>query len=446
MKQLLIYNANLVDKDHDIHGGAVLIAGTRIKTFPSSEAIQHVLKDKNVQAVDAQGCTLMPSFIDMHAHFRDPGQTQKEDISSGMNAAVAGGFGTCVLMPNTAPVVSSAEMAKKNNCRAEQAGLCQILQSVSITKNFDGKTFSHLESLSAKTVPLITEDGHEVADSAVMLQAMKLAAKKKLIVSCHCEDPMLAAAARPLRTEALNLLQKNNGVPSAEQKRAALALLRQADDLLALAEDVATERNVRLAEEAGCHIHLCHVSTARCIDLVRRAQKRGVSVTCEITPHHLSLATNHAYNRIHLVNPPLRSEADRMALIAALQDGTASAIATDHAPHTSADKAAGAPGFSGLETAFAACYTTLCLQNGMSLSRLSELFSANPAKLLKLKNRGLLANGFEADLVLVDTKKSWIVHGSNFASKGTYTPFEGKKLHGKILATFYKGRLVFEAP
>ena len=442
-KPLLIYNARLVDKDMDAKKSSVLIRKGKIDGFPSAEAVKEFLKDSSIDKLDAKGMIVMPSFIDMHVHMRDPGQTQKEDLESGCHAAVAGGFGTVVLMPNTNPVISSQKDAEKNMDKAEKLGLLKVYQSVSITKGFDGKNTEHIDSLDKKTVPLITEDGHEVTDSAVMLEGMKKAAAKKIIVSCHSEDPFLASEAKPLRKNALDLLNKNK--PSAEDKKNAKKYLQEANSILAAAEDCATFRNIRLAEDAKVHVHLCHVSTKQSLDAVRRAKQNGQNVTCEVTPHHLGLNSETAATCFQIVNPPLRPETDRLAVIAALKDGTADVIATDHAPHTVQDKASGSPGFSGLETAFSVCYTVLCIENGMKLKTLSEKMSARPAEILGLKNEGLLEEGFDADLVLIDPESTWTVRGENFQSKGKYTPLEGKKLTGKIVATIYKGKFVYRA-
>ena len=439
--RLLIYNARLVDRDRDIKKGAILIEGKKIAGFPTKDAVKKMMDDPKVSKFDASGNTVLPSFVDMHVHMRDPGQTQKEDIRTGCMAAAAGGYGTVVLMPNTNPVISSQDMAVFNDNKGNDLGFCRVIQSVSITKDFDGKTISHLDKLNSKIVPLITEDGHEVASSAVMLNAMKTAKEKKIIVSCHCEDPDLAIEARELRKKALALLNKRKA--SKEDKSKAEKLLGQAHQILAVAEDTATFRNIRLAQEAGVHIHLCHVSTEQCLDAIKQAKENGQNVTCEVTPHHLGL--NCQKNKFQIVNPPLRPENDRLAVVKALLDGTADVIATDHAPHTQDDKASGSPGFSGLETAFATSYTVLCLENGMSLKKLSEKMSARPAEILGLKDCGLLEEGMNADITIVDTDKIWTVHGEEFASKGKYTPLEGKKLTGEIVATFYNGKLVFQA-
>src|SRR5574344_2876497 len=505
---LLIYNARLVDKNTD-KKGAVLIKDTKItKILSDAEAKEMMLSAKtkaknkiekleatgsysiikmgDTEFMDAYGLTIMPSFIDMHAHFRDPGFTQKEDIESGCRAAVAGGYGTVVLMPNTNPVISSQEQAEVNNNKAKALGLVDVIQSVSITNDFSGNDVSHLGGLDSKIVPLITEDGKEVASSAVMYAGMKIAAKKKIIVSCHCEDPSFAQQARVYRNKALACLQQaaklsqqmaqqtpapqqNSAVSSAaifDLRKQASSYFTEANHLLALAEDVATVRNIYLAKDANCHIHLCHVSTANCIDAIRSAkqstkqsakqsakqadapQDKTMSlasqmVTCEITPHHLSLVGTKAPYLYDIVNPPLRSEEDRAALIRALADGTADCISTDHAPHTAQDKAAGSPGFSGIETAFAVCNTTLVKENNFSLKKLSALMSANAAEILGLKKRGLLQQGYDADIVIVDPQKEWTVHGASFASKGKFTPLEGKKITGKVIKTFYKGKQVY---
>ncbi len=442
-RPLLIYNARLVDRDMDVKKGAILLDKNKIEGFPSKDAVKELLKNSGIDKLDAKGMTVMPSFIDMHVHMRDPGLTHKENLETGCHAAVAGGYGTVVLMPNTNPVISSQEMAQENMKKTDKLGLLKVYQGVSITKDFDGKTTDHLDSLDKKIVPLITEDGHEVASSEVMLEGMRKAGEKKIIVACHCEDPDLAAAARPLRKKALDLLAKEK--VSATDKKEALGYLRKAHSLLATAEDAATFRNIRLAQDTKVHLHLCHVSTKQCLDAVRIAKKNGQNITCEVTPHHIGLNCETSSTKFQIVNPPLRPESDRLAVIEALMDGTADVISTDHAPHTMEDKKSGSPGFTGLETAFAVCYSVLCLENGMKMKSLSEKMSARPAEILGLKNVGLLEEGYEANLVLLDTEKIWTVRGKDFESKGKFTPLEGQKLTGKVAATIYKGKIVYAA-
>ncbi len=443
-RKLLIYNARLIDEMTDREGSALLIADGKIeRVLDGMEAARLVdgagggAASCGLELYDARGQVVMPAFIDMHAHFRDPGLTQKEDLDSGSRAAAAGGFGTLVLMPNTSPVISSQEAALSNNRRGAEIGLAELFQSVSITRDFGGTDISHLEGLDRSSVPLITEDGHEVKDSAVMLEAMKAAARRGIVVSCHCEDPFLAAAARPIRAAALEELGKGN-------KEDAARLLSRADELLRLAEDTATDRNIRLAAAAGCHLHLCHVSTAHCLETALRAKKAGQNLSLEVTPHHIGLTGEGLPGILNIVNPPLRAEEDRQVLIEALISGDADVIATDHAPHTAVDKKNGSPGFSGLETAFAVCYTNLVLDSGMDLRTLSARMSAAPARLLSLGDRGLLQAGCRADLAVVDTERCWTVQGAGFRSKGKYTPWEGEELTGMVTATFHAGRKVYE--
>ena len=436
----LIFNAHLVDAQGEKAATALLLSGGKIASFPIGGALERLLADEGVAKFDAAGCTLMPSFVDLHAHFRDPGFSQKEDIASGCRAAMSGGYGTCVLMANTRPVISSQSAALANNRKAQEMGLCRVIQAVSITRGFDGKTVSHLESLDAHVCPVISEDGHDVASPAVMLDAMKIAAKKGLIVACHCEDEALAKQAAELRKRALALL---SGEDSPNRREEATALLQEANGLLARAEDEATVRNLHLAREAGCRIHLCHVSTNASLDAAMEAKRNGTRVTLEVTPHHLFLSTQVEASIFKIVNPPIRGECDRQALVGALCEGWVDCIATDHAPHTTEDKRSGAPGFSGLEASFAASYTMLVRQNAMSLANLSSLMSLHPACILQLEGVGLLKEGYEANLVVVDTTQEWTVRGEEFSSKGKASAFEGMRLFGVVRATFFGGRLVF---
>lgn len=441
MKKTLIYNARIIDKENDFTGG-IIINGKKIESVLSAKEAASFAKQDSFVTINANGMALMPSFVDLHAHFRDPGFTAKEDIESGSKAAVAGGYGTVVLMPNTDPPVSTAKEVRTNNAKAKQLGLLNVIQSASITTHFDGENTVHLNELNAKETPLITEDGREVKSSVVMLDGMKKAAAKKMIVSCHCEDPFLAEEARPLRKEALAKLAKAKKSP--QLKKEAAEILTKANTLLALAEDTATFRNIRLAKEAGCHLHLCHVSTKECIEAIRKAKAEGMNITAEITPHHIGICGTKMPQIFEIVNPPLRSQDDIDSLIEALDDGTADCISTDHAPHTEQDKLGGSPGFSGIETSFAVCYTTLVLGNAFTVSRLSELMSYNPSKILGLKNTGLIKKGFAANVVLVDLERIWTVRGKDFESKGKYTPLEGQKVVGKVVKTFYEGKTVFE--
>ena len=426
---VFIFNARLVDRDID-EPGALLIRDGKIADVYTGEnlaAVRSALqsaKDEGINAVDAGGAALTPAFTDLHAHFREPGFPQKETIETGSAAAVAGGYTAAVLMANTNPAISSLAAAQAASQKAKDAGLIRAFQAVSLTENFDGKTTAHLASLSPSVVPVASEDGRDVASSAVMLEAMKACSAAGIIVSCHCEDASLAEKAASIR--------KQGGFSEAER-------------LFRLSEDIATHRNLLLAEEARCRVHIAHVSTKAALDAVRRAKARRPGlVTCEATPHHLCLNDTLSTTPDAAVNPPLRPEEDRLALIEGLKDGTIDAIATDHAPHTMEDKDMCAPGFSGLQTAFSLCFTELVLKGVISLNRLSELMAAAPASILSLP-RGLLKTGYEGDVALINLQSSFSVNPASheWRSKGKNTPLAGRTLCGQVLFTWREGAMVY---
>ncbi|HHU36121.1 MAG TPA: dihydroorotase [Treponema sp.] len=427
-EDIYIYNVRLVDRDMDTPGSLLIRDGVIAGVFREGEYTDTAGDMVGARLVNADGAILMPAFVDMHAHFRDPGFTQKEDLVSGSQAAAAGGYATVVLMANTNPVVSDRAVACEIRSRATGMRFPDVFQAVSLTRDFDGCDTTALAHLDPAEIPLVSEDGREVASAAVMFDALSLCAKTGVLVSCHCEDPTLAQRAKELRTAALA-----DPANSAEH-------YTQAESLLRLAEDLMTERNLSLADAAGCRIHIAHVSTRSSLAAVFAAKKRRAGVSCEVTPHHLALTAREA----EIVNPPLRFDEDRQALIQGLIDGTIDAIATDHAPHTESDKRSGAPGFSGIQTAFPVCNTILVRAGHLSLSALSKIMSANPAGLLGL-HRGLLQVGMDADVVLLDanapisidpTADSWLSRGKN-------TPFAGKRFYGAIRATLRRGVLLF---
>ena len=396
MNKTCFYNARLVDANTDTFG-FLLVAEGKIATVIagdfSAESAKKLAESffsdqtghTTINFVDCHGMILQPAFIDLHAHFRYPGQSQKEELSTALQAAAAGGFGTLVLMPNTIPAISSKELVEQVCRDAHAFGIADVVQTITLTRDYSGNDTSHLQQLptfepgtppSAGQVAMATEDGKDVESAATMLEAMKICGQKKLTVACHSEDMSLAAAARPYRKVATDIFAEQapmeeaalGAIPAAtassnSEIKKALASLEEANRLLSLAEDIATERNIRLAHQSGCHVHISHVSTTGAMAAIRTAKAKGWAVTSEVTPHHLGLsvaAGNLALK--HIVNPPLRSEQDRQAVIAALLDGTADCISTDHAPHTAQDKANGAPGFSGLETAYGVCNSVLVLE------------------------------------------------------------------------------------
>ncbi len=362
------------------------------------------LAEEKEERLDAKGRTLLPAFIDLHCHWRTPGFEYKEDLATGSVAAAAGGYTFVNLMPNTKPVMSDGAAALALMRQVEEIGLCSANQTVSITQDFDGVTLDHLKTLP-EGIGFVTEDGHGVQDAAVMAKAFAVCRQKNLTVMSHAEDSEI----------------------SPWDYR--------------LAEDIETVRNLYLSEYYQTRLHMCHVSTRGAVEAIRAAKWRGAPVSCEVTPHHLWFTEDSLAYR---VNPPLRTADDVEALVAAVRDGTVDAIATDHAPHTEADKQKGAAGMVGLETAFAVCYTKLCREGGLPLTDLSALMSANPAAILGL-NKGALAVGADADVTLVELDRPFVVDKETLHSKSHNCPYDGETLYGRVYATVKAGRLTYQA-
>lgn len=389
---MLIRNAMLADALGVREGDVLIENGTITAVGKDLQADGPVL--------DAGGLVLLPAFVDTHCHFRTPGFEYKEDLTSGSRAAARGGYTFVNCMANTKPVCSSAAIAQSLMDDARRIGLCDINQCISITKDFDGKTVSHLTVLPPN-LRFISEDGRGVRDSKVMYEAMTIAAEKGLTVMSHAEDMDLS----PIDYR--------------------------------LAENLETVRNIYIAEATGAKLHMCHVSTKEAMEEVIRAKRRGVKVTSEVTPHHIWF-----YDNSFRVNPPIRKKEDVEYLIEAMAAGEVEAIGTDHAPHSPEDKAKGAPGMVGLETAFSVCYTKLCRQCGLPLETLSRMMSKGPSEILGL-NKGLLAEGYDGDVVLVDLEHAYVVNKDEFAGKSHNTPYDGLTLYGKVKATVKAGVITY---
>ena len=381
MNSLLIKNVNVVDAFQNFYGDVY------IKNGIINEIGRSIVK-KDVKVIDGHNLTLMPSFIDTHAHFREPGFTHNEDILSGSKAAVIGGYTGVCLMANTYPVCSNYEVLNAIRNRAKEVGLIDIHQCISITDGFSGDNIDHLENFKYdKNLIAISDDGFGVMDSSVMMKAMQLAKENNWIVMSHAED------------ETFSKID------------------------MRIAEDLMTIRDLYLAKITKAHLHMAHVSTIEAIKAIENAKKEGVKVTCEVTPHHIALDNTISNYR---VNPPIREKEDVENIINAIKEDIVDCIGTDHAPHTKDDKENGAPGMVGLETAFSICYTTLVKNNGISLNKLSSLMSKKPAEILRM-NKGIISVGKDGDMVLVDLDKKVVVDSIDFVSKGKNTPFEGRE-------------------
>lgn len=395
--ELLIRNARIIDVTQDFQGDIYIKDGI-IKEIGES------LSKDNAEILNCNGKILMPAFIDTHAHFRDPGLTWKEDIETGSKAALKGGYTGACLMANTKPICSSEETLEYVRNKSKELDLIDVHQCVSITKNFDGSTLSHLIELEDdKGIKAISDDGVGVSNSNIMLEAMKIAKKNNWVVMSHAESPEFSKVD------------------------------------MRIAENMMTLRDVELAKLSGAKLHMCHVSTKEAVKYIIDGKMSGANITLEITPHHIGLTRDINDYR---VNPPIREKDDVDSIIDAIKLGMVDTIGTDHAPHTAEEKKNGSPGMVGLETAFSICYTKLVKENDISLNKLSELMSYNPAKLLGM-NKGIVSVGVDADFVVVDTANKIKVNSEKFESKGRNTPFDGMEYFGEILMTIKGGEIKY---
>ncbi len=358
------------------------------------------------EVINAKGLTILPAFIDTHCHWRTPGFEYKEDIATGSAAAAAGGYTFVNLMPNTKPVCSTPEIAHAVEAEAKRIGLCDANQTVSITKDFDGKTLDHLLTLP-EDIKFITEDGNGVMNNAVMARAFAIATERGLTVMSHAEDREI----------------------SPWDYR--------------LAENIETVRNCHLAEYYGTRLHMCHVSTRESVDAVRMSRMRGARVSCEVTPHHLWFDDSRLTYR---VNPPIRKADDVTALIDAIKDGTVTCIGTDHAPHSRRGKGEGRRRYGGPgDSLRRMLHQALCREQRLPLELLSFLMSAGPAAVLGLADhKGMLAPGYDADIVLVDLDHMYEVHADELHSKSKNCPYDGALLYGKVVTTIKGGKVTFQ--
>lgn len=394
MTDLLIKGARIVDAGREMAGDVLIVGGT------IREVAEEIPPQKGIPILPAEGNLLLPAFVDLHAHFRDPGFPEKEDLRSGAMAAAHGGFTVVSLMPNTDPPCDSPEVARYVLDKAGKIGLVEVHLVGAVTRGLRGERLVDMEAL-APYVWAFSDDGHGVEDHRLMWEAAIKARKLGKAIYPHPEFRGLSPRD--------------------------------------LGEELMVARDLWISGRTGCRLHFAHLSSPGSVELVALAKGKGLPVTCEATPHHLCLSREEAD---HPVNPPMVAEATRGVLVEALRRGTIDAIATDHAPHTPADVAAGVPGISGIETAFSLLYTRLVTRGNIGLRALSALLSLVPARIMGLGKRGLVREGFAGDLVLVADEEITITEDF-FLSRGKNSPLVGWRLRGRIHATVRAGEVVY---
>lgn len=425
--RLLIANGYVVDPTQNVNGGRdVLIEDGRVVELLKSGGDA----PEGAEVFDATGLIVAPGFIDLHTHLREPGQEYKETIASGAAAAVAGGFTSVCAMPNTDPVNDNPAVTSFIVEQSQSVGLANVFPVGAITKGSKGEELAEMGEMLRAGIVAVTDDGRPVPTPGLMRRALEYARGFDLTVMDHCDDKSLAAGGVMHEGE-WSLRLGLRGIP-------------------ALAEESDAARDCALAELTGARVHLAHVSTRGAVEAVRRAKERGARVTCEVAPHHFTLtdAACEGFDTNMKMNPPLRSREHLDAVLEAIADGTVDAIATDHAPHHADEKSLEfdhAPfGITGLETAVGLALDRLVHGGRVSLERLVELFSVNPARIFSLEGRGTLKVGAWGDVTVLDPELRWTFDASRSRSKSRNTPFDGYTFQGAAVATIVAGRVVYE--
>jgi dihydroorotase len=423
---LLIKNAIIVNADQLAKQPQDILIDKGVITKIASS-----IKDDKAKVIDAKGKMVLPGLIDIHVHFREPGQEHKETIESGIRSAAKGGFTTVMCMPNTIPVMDNRSIAELVISESRRVGLINVFPIGAITRGQNNEELTDMFELKEAGCKALSDDGKCVTNSRLMRLAMEYAKMVGIPLIQHCEDHALSAGS--VMNEGINSTVLGvNGDPG-------------------LSESVIVARDIELADYLGTRIHFAHMSLKRSIELIRDAKARGVKVTAEATPHHFTLTDDELkdFNTCAKVNPPLRTQGDVDAVREGLKDGTIDCIATDHAPHAKEDKELDldhAPcGMVGLETAVGLTVTELVGPNILSWPQMAEKMSAMPARIMGLTGKGAITEGFDGDITIIDPDVQWTVTEQDFVSKSTNSPFIGHNLKGRVNATICGGKVVFEA-
>ena len=421
------------------------VADVRIENDEIAEIGKNLKAKKTDRVIQAKGYYVMPGFIDMHVHFRDPGFEQKEDIYTGMAAAAHGGYTTVLTMPNTKPVVDNADVVNYVHTKAASGHCIHVMQVGAVTKGQQGKELADIKGMVEAGIPAISEDGKSVMNAEVYREGMLEAAKYGIPVLAHCED--------------INMV--NGGVMNADAKAKELDMPGITNSV----EDVIIARDIVLSKETGAQLHLCHCSTADSVKMVKLAKEEGLKVSAEVCPHHFTLTSDDIKKFVpqiengiliphetdadtnYKMNPPLRTGKDVEALKEGLRDGIMDVMSTDHAPHTFDDKNTSmkkAPfGIVGLETAACLTYSELVLGGYLTPMQMAEKMSYNPARIIGI-DKGDIQPGKKADVVLFDPNETYMIDKNTFASKGRNTPFDGREVTGRVKLTICDGNIVYE--
>lgn len=422
--KLLIQNGHVLDPLTGLDGiSDVLTDGDKIVKVAKD------ISDAADQTIDASGCYVMPGFIDLHVHLRDPGLTHKETLETGGRAAARGGVTTVCAMPNTKPIIDTKEMVEDVHKRAADESPVHVIQLGAVTKGEAGEELADIRGMAEAGCHAISEDGKSVMNASLYRKGMKLAKENNISVFAHCED--------------IGMVE--GGVMNAGPKAESLGV----KGITNAVEDVIVARDILLAKETGVRLHLCHCSTADSVRMIEAAKKDGLPVTGEVCPHHFILSTDDISenNGQYKMNPPLRAPKDVEALRKGLKNGIMDVISTDHAPHAEEEKnlpmEKAAFGIVGLETSASLTYTELVEKGVLTPMQMAEKMSYNPAQILGLQDKGSVSEGKAADIVIFDPSAEYRIDKNTFLSKGKNTPFDGYPVKGEVCCTIVDGRIVY---
>ena len=422
--KILIKNATIVNADRIFEADILTNASKIVKVAPGiSEPVD--------ETIDAKGKRVFPGFIDLHTHLRTPGREDEEDFISGSQAAAHGGFTKIFCMPNTNPPIDNEGLAKWIFEESQKIGIVDIYPVGAITKNREGKELTEFGALRRVGCLSVSDDGNSLPDSLILRRALEYAKMIDMLVVEHCEDAKLSGKGSMRES----FIASEYGVSAIPD----------------ISESLIVGRNIEMAKYLNTRIHLAHISTAKSVEIIRRAKREGVRVTAETCPHYFLLTVDDieesSFDARFKVNPPLGEKRDLVAIRDALKDGAIDCIATDHAPHSHAEKELpfeDAPfGLIGLEFAFSLAYTYLVKEGTLSLQDITRKLSANPAQIVGLSHCGKIEEGYTADLTIVDLERSWTIEEASLVSKSKNTPFLGRLVQGVVEKTIHRGKVVY---